>query len=93
MKIVLGAVIVLGGIATSAIGQTVSRVYTQFDADKCRHAKGRDVEDYGSWRCPGHAGIDVYLSAGDQRMHVMLRPQRRARTGGAPNVPRFQQRL
>jgi hypothetical protein len=70
MKIVLGAVIVLVGIATSAISQTVSRVYTQFDADKCRHTKGRNVEDYGSWRCPGYAGIDVYLSAGDQRMFV-----------------------
>ena len=70
MKIVLGAVIVLVGIAASANSQTVSRVYTQFDADKCRHTKGGDVEDYGSWRCPGYAGIDVYLSAGDQRMFV-----------------------
>ena len=70
MKIALGAVIVLAGIVTPAIGQTVSRVYTQLDADKCRHTKGRDVEDYGSWRCAGHAGIDVYLSAGDQRMFV-----------------------
>jgi hypothetical protein len=70
MKIVLGAVIVLVGIVTPAISQAVSRVYTQFDADKCRHTKGRDVEDYGSWRCPGHTGIDVYLSAGDQRMFV-----------------------
>ena len=32
--------------------------------------KGTDVEDYGSWRCPGYGGLIVYLSAGDQRMQV-----------------------
>jgi hypothetical protein len=53
--------------ATSA---SVSRAYTTFDADKCKHTKGRGPEDYGSWRCPGHAGIDVVLGAGDQRMQV-----------------------
>ena len=53
-----------------AAAQAVSRAYTQLDADKCRHTRGKDVEDYGSWRCPGYGGIDVYLSAGDQRMNV-----------------------
>ena len=55
---------------TSAMSQTVTRFYTQFDSDKCRHSRGKAVEDYGSWRCAGHDGIDVYLSAGDQRMQV-----------------------
>ncbi len=50
--------------------QTVSRVYTQFDAEKCRHTRGRDVEDYGSWFCTGYGGIPVRLAAGDQRMFV-----------------------
>jgi hypothetical protein len=59
-----------GFFATPAVSQTVSRVYTQLDSDKCRHSKGRDVEDYGSWRCAGHDGIGVYLSAGGQRMQV-----------------------
>ena len=56
--------------ATPAVSQSITRVYTTFDSDKCRHTRGKDVEDYGSWRCPGHAGIDVVLSAGDQRMQV-----------------------
>jgi hypothetical protein len=51
--------------------QEISSVYTTFDADKtCKHARGRDVEDYGSWRCPGYGGLIVFLSAGDQRMQV-----------------------
>jgi hypothetical protein len=56
---------------TSARAQDIVSVYTQFDAEKtCKHTRGRDVEDYGSWRCPGHGGIMVRLSAGDQRMQV-----------------------
>jgi hypothetical protein len=51
--------------------QEISSVYTKFDADKtCKHTPGRDVEDYGSWRCPGYGGLIVHLSAGDQRMQV-----------------------
>lgn len=51
--------------------QDISSVYTKFDADRtCKHTRGRDVEDYGSWRCPGHGGFIVYLTAGDQRMQV-----------------------
>src|SRR5262245_49096 len=66
VAILLGAV--LG--PTSAASQSITRHYTTFDADKCKHTRGKDVEDYGFWRCAGHAGIDVVLSAGDQRMQV-----------------------
>jgi hypothetical protein len=58
-------------IGAPASAQEISYVYTKFDADKtCKHIKGTDVEDYGSWRCPGYGGLIVYLSAGDQRMQV-----------------------
>lgn len=62
-------------LAVSGIGpahaQDVFSAYTKFDADKtCKHTPGRDVEDYGSWRCPGYGGLIVYLTAGDQRMQV-----------------------
>ncbi len=65
-----GLALVLVAAVTPAAAQTVTRVYTQFDSDKCKHTPGQEVEDYGSWRCPGHASIDVRLSAGDQRMFV-----------------------
>ena len=56
-----------------ALGQpnaAVESVYTTFDSHKCRHTRGRDVEDYGSWLCRGYGDIPVRLAAGDQRMYV-----------------------
>ena len=48
----LALVCVAGLGATPVASQTVSRVYTQFDADKCRHTRGKDGR--GLWR-PGAA--------------------------------------
>ncbi len=62
-----GLAVVAGSPATS---QSITRVYTTFDSKQCRHTPGKGAEDYGSWRCPGHGGIDVVFSAGDQRMQV-----------------------
>jgi len=56
--------------ATQAGAQSIQRVYSQFDSSQCRHFPGKAEEDYGSWRCPGYPGIDLHLSAGDQRMRV-----------------------
>jgi len=59
-----------GALLAPALAETISSAYTPFDVDKCRHRKGREVEDYGEWRCPGYAGIAVVMSAGDQRVHI-----------------------
>ena len=75
--------------ATPALGETISRAYTQFDADKCRHTKGRGVEDYGSWRCAGHGGIDVYLTAGDQRIKVSFGKNAAREPAARQTFPRF----
>jgi hypothetical protein len=64
------ALIALGLVSAPAASQTVEYVYTKFDSKQCKHTKGRAVEDYGSWLCPGHEKIAVRLSAGDQRMYV-----------------------
>ena len=69
-KTICGMAFVLGVLTAPAAGQSVDYVYTKFDAKTCRHTKGTDVEDYGSWRCPGYEKIPVRLSAGDQRMYV-----------------------
>lgn len=61
----------LVAVTPPASAQEIFSAYTKFDADKtCRHTKGKDVEDYGSWRCPGYGGLIVRISAGDQRMTV-----------------------
>jgi hypothetical protein len=50
--------------------QDVAYAYTKIDLSTCRHTKGTDIEDYGSWLCRGHAGIPVYIAGGDQRSFV-----------------------
>jgi hypothetical protein len=58
-------------VAAPAFAQEIFSAYTTFDAKKaCKHTKGTEEEDYGSWRCPGYGGLIVYLTAGDQRMQV-----------------------
>ena len=64
------ALIALALVSVPAIGQTIESQYTTFDAKKCKHQKGKEVEDYGSWLCSGYQNLRVLLSAGDQRMHV-----------------------
>ena len=59
--------------ANSPLGQ-VERAYTPLDLKKCWHRPGKEVEDYGSWRCPGHDGIAVHVTAGDQRTFISYGP-------------------
>jgi hypothetical protein len=68
---VAGAALIVACIAaTPTASQPVTRVHTTFDSKQCQHTRGRDAEDYGSWRCAGYDGVEVRLSAGDQRMQV-----------------------
>lgn len=71
----LAAAISVGVLAAAvfsapATAQAAESVYTALDLDKCRHSAGKEVEDYGEWRCSGYGGIAVHVSAGDQRSHV-----------------------
>lgn len=66
----VGAAAQPAGPSTGAI----ERAYTPLDLKKCRHHAGKEVEDYGTWRCGGHDGIAVYLTGGDQRMTISFGP-------------------
>lgn len=70
IRTICGTMIVLALASAPAASQAIEYLYTKFDAKKCKHTKGREVEDYGSWLCPGLGNIPVRLSAGDQRMFV-----------------------
>jgi hypothetical protein len=85
--LILAASIAVAGNATAqpAAG-AVERAYTPLDLKKCRHKPGREVEDYGSWRCTGHDGIEVFVGGGDQRSYVSFGPN-------AANERAFQQTL
>jgi len=37
--------------APSADAETIDSVTTDYAVKDCRHKAGRDVEDYGEWRC------------------------------------------
>lgn len=60
----------LASIAVPARAQTIESAYTDFNAKKCRHIPGKEVEDYGEWHCKGYGGIPILMSAGDQRINV-----------------------
>ena len=80
-RVVLAASIALVSLAaaTSVRAQEIFSAYSSFDADKnCKHTPGREVEDYGSWICPGHGSLIVRLTAGDQRMQVSFGRSARA---------------
>jgi len=74
-RIMVFAALAAIGLATPSFAQTpVERVYTPLDLKKCRHTKGKVEEDYGSWRCAGHMGIAIYVTAGDQRSYISFGP-------------------
>ena len=87
------AVVLLSSTAMppSAFAQeAVTYTYTSFDADKtCKHTRGKAEEDYGTWRCAGHAGIDVVLSAGDQRMNVSFGANASREVAAKETLPSF----
>jgi hypothetical protein len=67
---VCGALLAVGLLCAPAAAESIESAYTRFNAKTCRHQKGNDVEDYGSWRCAGLPDLPVRLAAGDQRMTV-----------------------
>jgi hypothetical protein len=50
--------------------RNIQHVYTHLNLKGCRHTRGKEVEDYGSWQCIGYRGISVLVKAGDQRTYV-----------------------
>jgi hypothetical protein len=79
----------LGVLSAPAASQSIESAYTSFDSKKCKHEKGRAVEDYGSWLCPGYETLRVLLSAGDQRMYVTFGPWKKDALAAAQTFPGF----
>ena len=76
-------------MSAPAASQSIEYVYTKFDAKKCKHKRGTEVEDYGSWLCPGHEKLKVLLSAGDQRMYVTYGPWKKNNIAPSQTFPGF----
>ena len=75
--------------AAPTMAQTFESIYTDLDLDKCRHTAGKEEEDYGFWRCHGHAGITVRVSAGDQRTFVSFGPKAKDQPAAGQTFSRF----
>jgi hypothetical protein len=86
---ICGIAIALGVLSAPALSQTVEHAYTSFDSKTCKHTKGKDVEDYGSWLCNGYAGLRIQLSAIDQRMTVAFGPTKKADLAQSQTLPGF----
>jgi len=80
---------IIAGVAPARGAEILDSAFTHFDAKHCRHKPGRDVEDYGSWRCAGYGGIVVWLAAGDQRMFVSFGPHAADELATAQTFPAF----
>ena len=88
-RTICGALLALCVAASPAASQSIEYVYTKFDAKTCKHEKGTEVEDYGSWLCPGYRNLRVLLSAGDQRMYVSFGPWKKDNIALSQTLPGF----
>jgi hypothetical protein len=86
---ICGAAIALALWSAPAPSQTIEHAYTSFDSKTCKHTKGKDVEDYGSWLCNGYAGLGIQLSAVDQRMTVAFGPTKKTDLAPSQTLPGF----
>jgi hypothetical protein len=76
--------------ACEAAAEPVSSAYTKFDARKdCKHKPGVEIEDYGEWRCPGFAGVPIWLAAGDQRMFMSFGPNAKSEPAAEQSLGPF----
>ena len=89
LRRICGTAITLALLNAPALSQTVESAYTKFDAKTCKHTKGTEVEDYGSWLCAGYAGLRVQLSAADQRMTVAFGPTKKTDLAQSQTLPGF----
>ena len=86
---ICGTAIALGLLSAPALSETVEHAYTSFDSKTCKHTKGKDVEDYGSWLCNGYAGLRIQLSAVDQRMTAAFGPTEKVDLAQSQTLPGF----
>jgi len=72
-----------------AASQSIESAYTDLDLDKCRHTASSEPEDYGFWRCEGFGGVEVRVSAGDQRSYVSFGAEAEDEPAAAQTFPNF----
>jgi len=84
----------IAALTTTQLGlpaarQSIESAYTDLDLDKCRHTPSSEPEDYGFWRCKGFGGVEVRVSAGDQRSYVSFGAEAEDEPAAAQTFPNF----
>lgn len=90
--VVSGGIVLLASSRGSASAQETASAYTKIDANhQSSYAHRTAVEDYGSWRCKGYAGIGVCCTpAISACMSVLVQePRRRSRPARLSLPSRF----
>ena len=62
--------LVASAAAAPARGPAITSAYTNLDLDRCKQLERSDEGDSSVWRCPGYAGVPLFVESGDGRFDV-----------------------
>ena len=56
--------------AAPAKGPAITSAYTDLNLDRCKQLERSEEGDWSVWRCPGFAGVSIYIESGDGRYDI-----------------------
>lgn len=56
--------------AAPAKGPVITSAYTELNLDRCKKLEHSEEGDWSVWRCPGIAGVSIYIESGDGRYDI-----------------------
>ena len=56
--------------AAPAKGPAITSAYTDLNLDRCKQLERSEEGDWSVWRCPGFAGVPIYIESGDGRYDI-----------------------
>lgn len=56
--------------AAPAKGPVITSAYTDLNLDRCKQLERGEEGDWAVWRCPGIAGVSIYIESGDGRYDI-----------------------
>lgn len=56
--------------AAPAKGPVITSAYTDLNLDRCKQIERLEEGDWAVWRCPGFAGVPIFIESGDLRYDI-----------------------
>ena len=71
-RLAIAALSALAVFATAAPakGPAITSAYTDLNLDRCKQLERSEEGDWAVWRCPGIAGVSIYIESGDGRYDI-----------------------